>query len=87
MQRPRQTADLVTLLARVAKQDRSAFSELYQATSAKLYGVIVRILVRRDIADDVLKKALTDAGYDVKAIERTTTPIAEIRARVEGKSK
>jgi len=41
----------------------------------------------QDIADDVLKKALTDAGYDVKAIERTTTPIAEIRARVEGKAK
>ena len=41
----------------------------------------------QDISDAVLKKALTDSGYDVKAIERTTTPIAEIRARVEGKSK
>src|SRR6185312_12569241 len=41
----------------------------------------------QDISDKELKKALTDAGYDVKAIARTTTPIAEIRARVEGKSK
>lgn len=41
----------------------------------------------QDISDAELKKALTDSGYDVKAIERTTTPIAEIRARVEGKSK
>lgn len=41
----------------------------------------------QDIPDAELKKALTDSGYDVKAIERTTTPIAEIRARVQGKSK
>ena len=55
MQRPRQTADLVALLARVAKQDRSAFSELYQATSAKLYGVVWRILPAKDRAEDVLQ--------------------------------
>src|SRR5262245_24908052 len=41
----------------------------------------------QDIPDAVLKKALSESGYDVKAIERTTTPIAEIRARVEGKPK
>jgi copper chaperone CopZ len=33
-----------------------------------------------DIADAELKKALTDAGYDVKAIDRTRRSIAEIRA-------
>ena len=55
MQRPRQTADLVALLARVAKQDRNAFSELYQATSAKLYGVVWRILPAKDRAEDVLQ--------------------------------
>ena len=36
----------------------------------------------QDIPDDELKKALTASGYDVKAIERTNTPIAEIRARL-----
>jgi copper chaperone CopZ len=32
-----------------------------------------------DIADDVLTKALTDAGYDVKGITRTERSMAEIR--------
>lgn len=32
-----------------------------------------------DIADDTLKKALRDAGYDVKAIVRTERSLDEIR--------
>jgi RNA polymerase sigma-70 factor, ECF subfamily len=48
--------DLVTLLARVAHQDRAAFAEVYRATSAKLFGIILRILHRRDIADEVLQE-------------------------------
>lgn len=55
MQRPLQAADLVALLARVAKEDRSAFSALYTATSAKLYGVVSRILPAKDRAEDVLQ--------------------------------
>jgi RNA polymerase sigma-70 factor (ECF subfamily) len=55
MQKPPQTADLIALLARVAQQDRSAFSALYAATSAKLYGVVWRILPAKDRAEDVLQ--------------------------------
>lgn len=55
MQRPLQPADLVALLARVAREDRSAFSALYTATSAKLYGVVWRILPAKDRAEDVLQ--------------------------------
>ena len=36
----------------------------------------------QDISDDDLKKALTSSGYDVKTIERTDTPLADIRARL-----
>jgi copper chaperone CopZ len=39
-----------------------------------------------DIADAVLKRALTDAGYDVKSIERTDRPLAELRASLGGKA-
>jgi mercuric ion binding protein len=35
------------------------------------------------IADQDLRKALTDSGYDVKAIERTQTPLNEIRERLK----
>jgi copper chaperone CopZ len=36
-----------------------------------------------DVADQDLRKALTDSGYDVKAIERTQTPLGEVRARLK----
>jgi mercuric ion binding protein len=39
------------------------------------------------ISDADIKKALADSGYEVKAIERTETPIAEIRARTGKKTK
>src|SRR5258708_8540582 len=35
-----------------------------------------------DIPDTELRNALTNAGYTVKAIERTQTPIAEVRERL-----
>ena len=36
-----------------------------------------------DIPDAELRKALTDSGYDVKGIQRTQRPIAEIRASLK----
>ena len=48
--------DLSSLLARVARRDRAAFAGVYQATSAKLFGIILRILKRRDLADEVLQE-------------------------------
>lgn len=41
----------------------------------------------QDIPDETLRKALTDAGYTVKTIERTDTPIAEVRSRLEATHK
>ena len=51
------TPELVWLLAAVAKGDQAAFERLYQATRAKLYGVVLRILRRADLADEVLQEA------------------------------
>src|SRR6201990_3052874 len=47
--------DLVWLLGAVAKGDEAAFERLYGATRAKLYGVVLRILRRTDLADEVLQ--------------------------------
>ena len=49
--------DLANLLSRVAARDAEAFAALYQQTSAKLYGVVARILTRGDVAADVLQEA------------------------------
>jgi RNA polymerase sigma-70 factor (ECF subfamily) len=48
--------ELVWLLAAVAKGDRAAFERLYAATRAKLYGVVLRILRRHDLADEVMQE-------------------------------
>ena len=41
----------------------------------------------QDIGDAELAKALTDAGYDVKSIERTHRTLAEIRASLKAAHK
>lgn len=45
------------LLARTAAQDRAAFGELYELTKAKLFGVIRRILLRVDLAEEALQES------------------------------
>jgi RNA polymerase sigma-70 factor (ECF subfamily) len=49
-------AQLTDLLGACAKGDRQAFSRLYQVSSAKLYGVALRILRRDDWAEEVLQE-------------------------------
>jgi copper chaperone CopZ len=45
--------------------------------------VAVALKDGQDIPDTDLRKALTDAGYTVKAISRSETPIAEVRERIK----
>lgn len=47
---------LADLLPRIANGDRGALRLLYQATSAKLFGVCLRILSNRDESEDVLQE-------------------------------
>ncbi|WP_068245910.1 sigma-70 family RNA polymerase sigma factor [Tritonibacter horizontis] len=49
-------ADIETMIARVALRDRTAFSALYDATSAKLFGVCLRVLNNRSEAEEVLQE-------------------------------
>jgi RNA polymerase sigma-70 factor, ECF subfamily len=49
-------AELVRLLAAVAKSDMAAFERLYGATRAKLYGVLLRILGRPELAEEVMQE-------------------------------
>jgi RNA polymerase sigma-70 factor (ECF subfamily) len=47
---------LSDLLARAADGDRQAFGEFYDNISAKLFGIILRILIERGEAEDVLQE-------------------------------
>lgn len=53
---PTARADLAADLARVAMADTAAFVRVYRATSRKLYGIIVRILGRGDLTDEILQE-------------------------------
>jgi RNA polymerase sigma-70 factor, ECF subfamily len=69
--------EITWLLAAVAKGDAVAFERLYGATCPKLYGVVLRILRRHDLAAEVLEQAYLqirrDAGnYDPARL----TPLA-----------
>ncbi|MGL5010806.1 MAG: sigma-70 family RNA polymerase sigma factor, partial [Paracoccaceae bacterium] len=47
------------LLIRIAAQDRAAFRSIYGATSAKLMGVLLRILHDRAESEDALQEVYT----------------------------
>jgi RNA polymerase sigma-70 factor (ECF subfamily) len=63
--------DLPELLLAVADGDRAAFARFYQRTSAKLFGIILRILPERSIAEDAMQDAYAKiwrnaAGFDAR---------------------
>ena len=47
----------LNLLGKVAAGDRQAFAQLYASTSAQLYAVSLKILGRKDRAEDALQEA------------------------------
>ncbi|RJF97695.1 sigma-70 family RNA polymerase sigma factor [Noviherbaspirillum saxi] len=54
------TAQLKTWLADVARRDPVAFRSLYDATSAKLFGFTLRILNKRELAEEVLQESFVN---------------------------
>ncbi len=78
---------LAGLIARVALGDRAAFRTLYDATSAHLFGVVLRIQPDRARAEDVLQEVYVNvwrgaAGFDAAVGQPLTwlTSIARHRA-------
>lgn len=58
------------LIARLQKQDRAAIGELYDAYGASLFGVVIRIVQSRELAEQVLQDTFlkawrNGASYDV----------------------
>lgn len=54
---------LAQQLAKVALGDRAAFRRVYEMTSRHLFGVALRILNRRDIAEEVLQDAFVNVWH------------------------
>lgn len=53
---PIEADQIAVLLANTAGGDRSAFEALYRVTSPKLFGIILRILSERSVAEEVLQE-------------------------------
>jgi len=47
---------LSALAAAVAEGDRAAFAQLYDLTSARVFGVVLRVVVNRALAEEVLQE-------------------------------
>ena len=48
---------LIALLTQVAGGDRNALAELYARTAPQLLGLVLRMLHRRDVAEEILRFA------------------------------
>jgi RNA polymerase sigma-70 factor (ECF subfamily) len=64
-------AELVWLLAAVAKGDQAAFERLYVATRAKLYGVLLRILGTPELADHVMQETYVKVWHMAGSFDPT----------------
>src|ERR1043166_1202967 len=70
------SAELVWLMAGVARGDQAAFERLYVATRAKLYGVVLRILRRTDLAEEVIQETYLKIWNNAGSFDaRLATPI------------
>ena len=56
--------DIEGYISRVALGDRAAFDALYNATSAKLFGVCLRVLNNRTDAEDVMQEAFVKIWHN-----------------------
>lgn len=79
-------AELVWLLAAVAKGDQAAFERLYVATRAKVYGVLLRILGAPELADGVMQETYvkvwqTAGNFDPTIASPITWMVAIARNR------
>ncbi len=57
MNEPLLDMQLIALIERVAQRDAQALRQLYDATSAKLYSVAMRVVSNKEYAEDVLQDA------------------------------
>ncbi len=81
-----ETETLERLLIRTAMRDRAAFSRLYELTSARLFGLCVRMLRDRGEAEEVLQEAFISIwrradGYDSTLASANTWLTTLVRNR------
>ena len=75
MQTPSQ--DIADLIGRCALKDRAAFRSLYERTSAKLFGVVLRILRDRSEAEEAIQEVYVKVWQRAdRYVPGNTSPIS-----------
>jgi len=78
---------LVQLIARTALRDQAAFAELYEATKAKLFGVSLRIVRERPLAEEVLQDSFVNVWNHASDYARAkSAPLTWLTAIVRNRS-
>jgi RNA polymerase sigma-70 factor (ECF subfamily) len=82
-----QSRELQAQLARVAQGDKAAFGRVYRMTSAHLFGVALRILNRRELAEDVLQDAFVSVWHQAGTYQAAASqPMTWLISIVRNKS-
>lgn len=80
-------AALAADLTRVAQGDRRAFAAVYERTSAKLFGVCLRILGNRSEAEDALQDAYVNVWRNAASFDASrASPISWLAALARNKA-
>lgn len=78
---------LVVLLQGVALQDQLSFNQLHALTAAHLFGVALRVVRRRELADEVLQEAFINVWQHAGSYAATlSTPMTWLISIVRNKS-
>ena len=78
---------LAALLGRAALGDRAAFAEIYRATSAKLFGVSLRIVRERPLAEEALQDSFVNIWNHAADYARAkSAPLTWMTAIVRNRS-
>ncbi|MBA3677200.1 MAG: sigma-70 family RNA polymerase sigma factor [Sphingosinicella sp.] len=80
-------AVLVRALAEVSKGDRSAFAQVYAKTSAKLFGICLRILKNRSEAEEAMQEAYVNVWQKAGSFDPArSSPITWLAALARNRS-
>lgn len=78
---------LAALLSRAALGDRAAFAELYEATKSKLFGVSLRIVRERPLAEEALQDGFVSIWNHAADYSRSrSAPLTWMTAIVRNRS-
>ena len=65
---------LIALLQRIAQKDQAALRSLYDTCAGKLYGLALRVVSHRELAEDVLQEAFLNIWRSAPDYSPTLSP-------------